>query len=207
MSSSLLDLTLYLVVGGMEEQELFAKVKAALEGGVTLIQLREKNLPAREIVRLGRRLKEFLKGRVPLIVNDRVDIAHAIEAEGVHLGQSDLSVAEARAILGSKAYVGLSVERLEEVEQARDLPVDYLAASPVFATQSKVDCAPPWGLEGLRALCAKSPHPIVAIGGIDPSNAAEVFAAGASGIAVISAICNAPCPQSAARLLRGLCKK
>ncbi len=121
---------------------------------------------------------------IPLIINDRVDVAHAINADGVHLGQSDLKVSEARAILGQKVIIGLSVETIEEVMVAADEDVDYLAASPVFLTKTKSDYERPWGLHGLQHLCSISRHPIVAIGGIDETKVEKVLECGVEGVAV-----------------------
>jgi len=127
-------------------------------------------------------------------------VAHAVGADGVHLGQSDLSVAEARAILGSEAIIGLSVEKLEQVT---DCDVDYLAASPVLQNQTKTDCAQPWGFEGLKQLCKIATVPVLAIGGVTEQNAKEMMNCGASGLAIVSAIFDAPCPKSAAeRILK-----
>lgn len=170
-----------------------------------MVQLRSKSSPPEEIARAACQLLPFLKRRgVPLLINDQVEVAHAVKADGVHLGQSDQSPAKARALLGKKAIIGLSVENLEQAAHAAHEPVDYLAASPLFATKSKSDCAPPWGIDGLRKLVATSPHPIVAIGGIQAEQVEELLACGAQGVAIVSAIANAPCPKRAARKLANL---
>jgi thiamine-phosphate pyrophosphorylase len=192
------DLSLYLVTQ-CDTSNVFSAVKAAVEGGVRIVQLREKEKTTRQIIEIGKKLQKLLKPyRVPLIINDRVDIAKVIQADGVHLGQSDLSVAEARSILGPNALIGLSVETTEQVLEAQNFEVDYLAASPVFSTTTKTDHASPWGLENLKLICNESPHPIVAIGGINESNAREVLDCGVTGLCLISAIFNAPCPNTAA---------
>jgi len=199
------DPSLYLVVGrsftcGRELPELVAE---AVAGGVTMVQLREKEADLREFVALAEVLKQtLLPTGVPLIINDSVEVAQRVGADGVHLGQSDLPAGEARRILGSSAYIGLSVETKEQALRAETLEVDCLGVSPVFASSSKTDTGTPWGLDGLSWLRAHSRHVLVGIGGITPDNAGSVLRAGAHGVAVISAICSAPSPGSAAKSLR-----
>jgi thiamine-phosphate pyrophosphorylase len=130
-----------------------------------------------------------------------VDVALAVGAGGVHLGQTDAPVAAARQLLGQDAVIGLSVESMEQVVAAEELDVDYLGVSPVFATRTKPEAAAPWGLEGLKRVRAVSRHRLVGIGAITSSNAAEVIRSGAHGVAVVSAICSAGDPQTAARQL------
>jgi thiamine-phosphate pyrophosphorylase len=178
-------------------------VQAALEGGVTLVQLREKTLDRAAFVSEARALKAICHARgAPLIVNDDVDVAYEAGADGVHVGQSDASVAEARDKLGADAIVGLSIENLEQARAAAEMDVDYIAASPVFATPTKLDTAPPLGLEGVRAIRQVCEKPLVAIGGINISNARDVLAAGADGLAVVSAIMAAADPRQAASEFR-----
>ena len=140
---------------------------------------------------------------MPLIVNDRVDVALAAGADGVHVGQSDMDGRDVRRLLGPDAIVGLSVETMEQAAEAAALDVDYLGVSPIFSTPTKTDTVSEWGLSGLAALRRASKHVLVAIGGIHASNAAQVVEAGADGIAVVSAICAAPDPEVGARALRG----
>jgi thiamine-phosphate pyrophosphorylase len=195
-----IDLSLYLVTqrSSLELEDFYNIIRSAVEGGITTVQLREKETSAREMISIGKRLLLLLKPfGIPLIINDRVDVAHAISADGVHLGQSDLSVAEARAILGKKAIIGLSVESLEQAKAAIEEDVDYLAASPIFHTKTKTNCAEPWELKGLRQLCSASKFPIIAIGGINESNVKQIIECGAVGVAVVSAIFDAPCPKAA----------
>lgn len=174
-------------------------VDEAVSGGVTMVQLREKECCSREFVELASAVHSVtLRRGVPLIINDRVDVAQAVGAEGVHLGQSDMPCSIARSLLGPDAIIGLSVENLDDVSAARALDVDYLGVSPVFSTATKTDTAAPFGLDGLRQAVALSPFPCVAIGGINASNAAQVMACGAAGIAVVSAVMGAPDPRSAA---------
>jgi thiamine-phosphate pyrophosphorylase len=177
-------------------------VAEAVAGGVACVQLREKDLSIRRFLDLAQRLKGLLApAGVPLIVNDRLDVALAGGADGVHLGQEDMPCGLVRSILGPKAIVGLSVETWEDVERAQDLDVDYLGVSPVFQTPTKTDTKAPWGLEGLRRIRAFSRHPLVAIGGLNAGNAQDAVRAGAEGIAVVSAICASPAPREAAREL------
>lgn len=200
-------LRLYLVTdqASLRGRTLTDVVLAAVQGGVTCVQLREKNLDSRDFYSQAMTLMDLLRPwKVPLVINDRLDIALACGAQGVHLGQSDLPVHRARALLPESVFLGWSVETLAQVQQSADLPVDYLGVSPVFATPTKTDTATPWGLEGLRGLRAHTPLPLVAIGGIHPHNAAEVMAAGADSLAVVSAICSADDPRASAQTLRSL---
>lgn len=195
------DLSLYLVTrrDSLGIEEFLTIIRASVNGGVTAVQLREKDASAREIINLGKRLLLLLKPLgIPLIINDRVDIAHILGADGVHLGQSDLSVAEARKILDKKAIVGLSVESLKQARTALEEDVDYLAASPLFCTKTKTDCGEPWGLHGLKQLCTTSKYPVIAIGGINETNVKEVMDCGAAGVALASAIFDSSCPRTVA---------
>jgi thiamine-phosphate pyrophosphorylase len=181
-----------------------AVVAAAVRGGATCVQLREKQLDTRPFVERARALKALLAPLgVPLIINDRLDVALAAGADGVHVGQSDLPPEDVRRLM-PHALIGLSVENPEQVRAAADMPVDYLGVSPVFSTPSKQDTAPALGLEGLRAMRALTDLPLIAIGGIDLNNAAQVLAAGADGLAVVRALCAAPDPVAAAQALRQL---
>lgn len=202
-----LDLTLYLVIGPVHSpgRPVPEVVAAAVRGGVTCVQLRDPNLPDEEFVTLGREVASVLEGTgVPLLVNDRVHLVGAIGADGVHVGQSDTSVGEARAALGDTAYVGLSAQTLVHVDEARSSGAtpDYLGVGPVWPTGSKPNAAPPGGIERLRTISAASPWPCVAIGGITTERAATLRDSGVHGIAVVSAICDADDPATAARELR-----
>ena len=178
-------------------------VSQAVEGGAQYVQLREKNVSTRFFIDEAHRLQALLQHlRVPLIINDRVDVALAVDAGGVHLGQDDMPAALARRLMGPKAIIGLSVECWGDVEAAQDLDVDYLGVSPVFPTPTKTDTKGAWGLEGLARIRAYSRHSLVAIGGLNETNAADAIEAGADAIAVVSAICAAPDPRRAARKLR-----
>jgi thiamine-phosphate pyrophosphorylase len=172
----------------------------AVQGGAASVQLREKELGTRaflgEAIRLQALLEPF---KVPLIINDRVDVALAAQAAGVHVGQGDMPPALVRRLLGPGAIIGLSVETWEDVERAEDEPVDYLGVSPVFATPTKTDTRGAWGLDGLARIRAFSRHPLVAIGGINLETIAGIRKAGAEGAAVVSAICAAADPAKACR--------
>ena len=178
-------------------------VREAVAGGVTMVQLREKDAATGEFIELGRRLKAVLKPLgIPLIINDRVDVALAVDADGVHIGQSDMSYADARRLLGPDKIIGLSVENFKDLEVANGLDVDYIGISPVYGTPTKTDTAEPFGLDGLRKAVQMSVHPTVAIGGMNASTIRDVMAAGADGVAVVSAICSAPSPHTAAEELK-----
>lgn len=174
-------------------------VRAAVAGGVSIVQIREKSLSSRAFLEAAQALRYLLDelGR-PLIVNDRLDIALACGAAGVHLGQEDLPCAEARRIAGSELLIGVSVSTAAEAVAAERDGADYLGVSPVFPTPTKTDTPPAVGLDGLRDIRAATSLPLVAIGGIHPTNAAEVIRAGADGVAVVSAIMAAPNPYLAA---------
>lgn len=198
---------LYLVVGGLDEPRLLQIVQQALRGGITCLQLREKSISTREFVARATRLRDLLRGhRVPLIINDRLDVALACGADGVHLGQDDLGVAVVRRYMPG-AIVGLSVGSLHELDAGVAQDVDYLSPSPLFATRSKPDAGDPLGLDGLRAMRARCSVPLVAIGGIDLGNAESVFAAGADGIAVVSAIVGAADPAAASAALAAIARR
>jgi thiamine-phosphate pyrophosphorylase len=206
-----LDLSLYLVtdVDACGARGVAETVRAAVAGGVTAVQLRDHRATARELVNTATQLQEILAGtNVCFIVNDRLDVALAVGADGVHLGQSDLPVAAARDIAGPTLIIGWSVTTPAEAKVAAALAsgtVDYLGVGPVFATPTKNDAASPMGVDGLRAACAASPFPCVAIGGITAETVPSVMAAGACGIAVVAAICAARDPRAAAAELRRRC--
>ena len=174
----------------------------------TLVQLRDKHGSTRLMIEEARALRAALTpANVPLLVNDRVDVALAAQADGVHVGQDDMTAADARRLLGAKAIIGLSLKTIAQADAAALAHLDYVAIGGVFATQSKDNRDPPVGLDGFRAIFGavrrRAPQmPVVAIAGIDHSNAADVIAAGADGVAVISALSLAPDPAQAARDLR-----
>jgi thiamine-phosphate pyrophosphorylase len=206
------DLRLYALVdperaGGRDLAELAWQLA---HGGATLVQLRDKHGSTQAMVETARSIREKLAPLgVPFLVNDRADVAFAAGADGVHLGQDDMTVEDARRLLGPHAVIGLSIKTLEQAARAPVEHLDYVCIGGVFATSSKDNPDPPIGLAGLRAIFAKmrarDPDlPIGAIAGIDASNAASVIAAGADGVAVISALSLAADPQAAARDLRAI---
>jgi len=177
-------------------------VEEAVKGGATVVQLRAKNISTREFLDIGMKIHSFLKKkRVPLIINDRIDIALALDADGVHLGQKDMPLQIARKILGKEKIIGISVNNIEEAVEAENNGADYLGVGPVFPTTTKPDIRTPLGIEGLRKIREKIKIPIIAIGGINKSNVHEVYSTGVDGIAVISAIIFASDPCKAAREL------
>ena len=183
--------------GGRPLEEIIIQ---ALKGGISFVQLREKEISTRSFVEEAGRIKQLLEPyKVPLIINDRVDVAVACGAEGVHIGQEDMPYEIVRKIMGKKAIIGLSVETWEDVVASQKLDVSYIGVSPIFATPTKTDTKGAWGLEGLARIKAFSRHPLVAIGGINESNVSEIVMAGAECIAVVSAICASPDPEAAAR--------
>jgi thiamine-phosphate pyrophosphorylase len=204
------DLLLYALIdperaGGRDLAEL---AKMVVSGGATMVQLRDKLGVTRATIEAARGIRARI-APVPLVVNDRADIAFAAAADGVHLGQDDLAVEDARRLLGPQAIIGLSIKTLEQALRAPIQHLDYACIGGVFATTSKDNPDPPIGLAGLKsilgALRSRSPDlPIGAIAGIDASNAGATIAAGADGVAVISALSTAADPQRAARELHAI---
>jgi thiamine-phosphate pyrophosphorylase len=203
-----LDLTLYLVLDPLQcggHARSLDVTQAALEGGVTIVQLRAPEWHKRAWLDLALDLLPLTRRHgVPLIINDHVDVALAAGADGVHIGQKDLPPDVARKLLGPRALIGLSVSDERQVDEANRLGamIDYVGVGPVFDTPTKPDAAAACGIDGLAALCARSLHPTVAIGGIQLHNAANIKRAGPDGIAVVSAICKAADPRLAALRLR-----
>ena len=207
-------LKLYLVTDREQSlgRSLEEIVSEAVSGGVTAVQLREKDASTGEFVELALRLKEILKPyNVPLIINDRVDIALAVDADGLHIGQSDMPYEFARKLLGPDKIIGLSVENMDDILEANKLDVDYVGISPVYGTPTKTDTATPFGLVGLHRAVELSAHPTVAIGGMNADTIADVVDTGVDGVAVVSAICSSAAPRSAAKelseIIRNITKK
>jgi thiamine-phosphate pyrophosphorylase len=195
---------LYLVTdrGLCGDRPLEEVVREAIRGGASCVQLREKDLSTRRFVEEALRIRTVTASRkIPLIINDRLDVALAAGADGVHVGQEDMPYETARRLMGPGAIIGLSVETWEDVERAEALDCDYLGVSPVFATPTKRDTKEPWGMAGLSRIRAFSRHPLVAIGGLHADNAGEAVRAGADAVAVVSAVCAAADPFGAARQL------
>ena len=201
------DLSLYLVTDRMlsRERDMAWIVREAVAGGVTMVQLREKECSTAEFVALARELKTALQPLgIPLIINDRIDVALAVDADGVHIGQSDMPYETARALLGKEKIIGLSVDTMEEVVAANALDVDYIGISPVYATPTKTDTLTPFGLEGIEEVMRLSHHRCVAIGGMNRGTIGEVIARGVEGVAVVSAIVAAESPRNASAELAAI---
>lgn len=199
-------LKLYLVTDSLMCQKLglVQTVCQAIEGGVSFVQLRDKKADDDELYQIACELKEAIAGRVPLVINDKVHIAKKAKLDGAHIGQGDLSVTEARQILGPDAWLGLSINTLSQLQHAHNNHLDqlnYFGLGPVFATHTKPDHASPLGLSGLDDLAKASLLPTVAIGGIQLDNARQVYQTHCDGIAVVSAICAADDPKLAAQNL------
>ncbi len=207
MPSALPDYSVYLVSDRrtLPGHTVLSVAQAAIRGGAGAVQLREKAGPLRDVLALGRALLTLTRpAGIPLIVNDRVDVALLLGAEGVHVGQADLPAAEARKLIGPDRILGVSVTNLEETEAALRDGADYLGAGDIFGTRSKDDACPPMGLDLLRRIVRASPVPVVAIGGITAQNTPAVIRTGAAGVAVISAVFGAPHPEAATRALKTL---
>jgi len=207
MQPKKIDYSLYLVTdrGLARGRSTLDIVKAAVSGGVTCVQLREKECPTLEFIEQAIAIKIFLSAEgIPLIINDRLDVAQAINADGVHLGQTDMPLDMARAIVQDSMIIGISAESLEDAVEAEKGGADYLGVSPIYTTPTKTDTAPPLGLEGLRQIRAAVSIPLVGIGGLNRDNAAEAIRNGADGVAVVSAIVAAEDPEAAAGELNQL---
>lgn len=199
------DYSLYVITDtnvsrGRSHREIIA---AAIPGGATMVQYREKNASTRQMVDEAFVLRDLCREHgVPFIVNDRVDVALAVDADGVHVGQDDMPASLARRLVGPEKILGVSVENVEQARAAIDAGANYLGAGAVFATSTKSDAGEPLGLDGFAKIARVSTVPVVGIAGINMSNAASVIRAGAAGIAVVSAVVGAEDVQAAARELR-----
>lgn len=207
------DLSLYLVTDSRlaadAGHDLIEVVRAAVDGGVTAVQVREKSAPAAVFLETVRRIADVVPAHVAVIVNDRVDVFVAARAagarvSGVHVGQSDLPIEAVRAMIGPDAILGLSAATDEQLSAAASSPalVDYVGIGALHETTTKPDAPAALGHEGLARLVARSERPAVAIGGVTRADLPGLRAAGAAGAAVVSAICSAPDPATAARELR-----
>ena len=200
-----IDYSLYLVTdrGLARGRSMVEVVEAAVSGGVTCIQLREKDCSTLEFIEQARTIKNLIGTReIPLIINDRLDVALAVGADGVHLGQNDMPLELAQKIAGPSMLIGISAESVHDAIEAENGGADYLGVSPIYATPTKTDTAPPLGLQGLREIRNRVKIPLVGIGGLNKSNSAEVIRNGADGVAVVSAIVAADDPEIAARNLK-----
>ena len=200
-----IDWSLYLIADTefAAGKDLLPLLREAVLGGVTVVQLRAKDLGTRDFLDLASRINGQLgKSGVPFLINDRMDIALACAADGIHLGQDDMPPDRARKLLGRSKIIGVSVNTLKEAREAERLGADYVGLGPIYATTTKDTDLPVLGLEGIRRIRRKIGIPIIAIGGINANNAADVMKAGAAGIAVVSAILGAPYIRKAAAELK-----
>ncbi|HAS17919.1 MAG TPA: thiamine phosphate synthase [Nitrospiraceae bacterium] len=191
---------LYLIADtGLLQKDLISSVRRSIDGGVKAVQLRGKNLPAREILRIGERLRLLTSEySVKLFINDRIDVAMILGADGVHLGQNGLPVGIVRKILGDSLIIGVSTHSLKEAKDAERGGADFITFGPIFATPSKVVYGPPVGLRRLVNLTGRIKIPVFAIGGINMDRIQDVMKKGANGVAVISAILNSESVYDAA---------
>lgn len=200
------DYTLYLVTDSrfLKHRSLADAVGEAIDAGVTVVQLRDKNAHSRELYETGLQLKSLLAGTgVPLIINDRVDIMQAVDADGVHVGPNDLPLATVRRLAGSEKLVGYSVDTVEDLQYAQNEGADYVGVGPVFATATKTDAGPVLGIEGLSKVVQNALIPCVGIGGIDAENCSKVFSVPeVSGVCAASAIMGADSITEAVRSFR-----
>ncbi len=207
MNERKVDWSVYVITDhrAVGERAILDVVRAAIRGGASVVQLREKTATTREMVELGQALYEVTRqAGIPLIVNDRLDVALAVGAEGVHVGHDDMPVSLARRLIGPNLILGASPETLGEARQMERDGADYLGVGDVYGTPSKSDAGTPIGFHGLTEVIRAVSIPVVAIGGITLENAGAVIQAGAAGVAVISAVVGAPDPEAAARRLREL---
>jgi thiamine-phosphate pyrophosphorylase len=203
------DFRLYVIIDkkSARGRDLVMVAEKAVAGGADVIQLREKDWPAREIVEAGRAIRKAItKDKALFIINDRPDIALAAGADGVHLGQDDIPVADARAIMGKDKIIGLSTHSLEQAVEAQQSGADYIGVGPVFSTPTKPG-SEPVGLELIKNVKNISRLPFVAIGGINAANVGDVIAAGASRVAVVRAVCGADDIREAAKSLKDILLK
>ncbi|KJG10920.1 thiamine phosphate synthase [Photobacterium kishitanii] len=203
---------LYLVTDDQQSITALERVvREAVAGGVTMVQVREKHGDVREFIQRAQAIKTILQQiytatghHIPLIINDRVDVALVVNADGVHLGQTDMPVTLARKLLGNDKLIGLSIETEQQLLDAVSLPIDYIGLSAIFATTTKNNLLTYWGIEGLQHAAAISRFPIVAIGGINHSNLTAIMEAGADGVAIVSAISHAEDPRQATKEIAAL---
>lgn len=204
------DLSLYLVTdetlaAGRPLEQI---VRSAIEGGVTAVQIREKEASTRRFVDRARTIRSITaEAGVRLIVNDRIDVALAVDADGVHVGQNDMPAAAARSLIGVDRILGVTASNAEQAREAARAGADYVGCSAVFTTPTKFDTGAPLGLRGLEGLVSATSLPVVAIGGINPGNVRAVMGTGVVGVAVVSAIVAAEDPRAAARQLREIVRR
>ena len=187
-----------------DDPTFFNILEDSLKGGATIIQLREKSCNTHSFYKRALKSKTLcIAYNVPLIINDRIDIALAVGADGVHIGQTDMPYEIARKLLGDTKIIGLSVSNTQQALDANNLTVDYIGISPIFNTSTKnIDLAPPLGIEGLKIIRTLFSKPILCIGGIQKNNVADIIKNGSNGIAVISAISKAEYPEKETKKLK-----
>ncbi|MDN3628597.1 thiamine phosphate synthase [Vibrio lentus] len=197
---------LYLVTDDQQDLEtLKFVVEQAIAGGVTMVQVREKHGDVRAFIERAQAVKSILAGsNVPLIINDRVDVALAVDADGLHLGQSDMPAELARQLIGPDKILGLSIETEQQLQEADSLPIDYIGLSALFVTPTKTNLKKHWGYDGIKMALETTKLPIVGIGGINESNIPQLVESGIHGLALVSAICHAEDPKQATRDLLSL---
>lgn len=207
---NIIDYSLYLVTDQKLclGRELIEVVMEAVAGGVSIVQIREKDSDTRDFFQLAMAMKKQLENTsVPLIINDRVDVAIAVDADGVHVGQTDLPCAVVREMLGPEKILGVSINTFEQIDEAHKLNIDYLSLSPVFPTPTKPDTTPAFGIEGLKKARQMTSRALMTIGGIDKTNLKDIVDTRMDGVAVVSAICSAPSPRMAARELADIIRQ
>lgn len=178
-------------------------VEEAVMGGVTMVQLREKNCTTREFYDIAVRLKKLLeKHNIPFIISDRIDIAIAVDADGVHIDQNEIPYPVARKLFGKDKIIGLTVENLQQVEEANLFDVDYIAVAPVFYTNSIIDAKSAFGIKGLTKAVSMSKHPVLAAGGINKYNLGDIVKTGVAGVGVATAVVTSKDPQTSAKELK-----
>lgn len=205
MTSSFYTLMLLTNQQDIPLKDYLAFITACATAGVTSVQLREKRKTRQERLLFGQHLKACLDPlHIPLLINDDIDLAVALDASGVHLGQTDGDPRHAREVLGPHKYIGLSIDNESQLLQANPLPIDYVGIGAIFPTANKSNITTLWGLSGLEHIAPKSHHPIVAIGGITAHHIPQVMSSGASGIAVIGALHDTKHPKQTTQHLRQL---
>lgn len=201
------DWSLYLVTDRDQSRSrsLIEICEAAIRGGVSVVQLREKNADSRTFFEQGLAIRDILrKNQIPFLINDRIDMALALDADGVHLGQSDMPLHIARKIIGFDKIIGWSIDKPQQILSDEALLADYLAIGPIFFTSTKSDASQPLGLEGMKLARTMTNKPLVAIGGISETNVGQVISSGADCVAVVSAIVGADDVELATRRLASI---
>jgi thiamine-phosphate pyrophosphorylase len=206
----MIDYSLYLVTD--EKIQNFYQLKdmliQAIRGGITIVQLREKKLSTNEYINKAKQIKKILdKKNIPLIINDRIDVALAVDASGVHIGQHDMPYRIARKILGKNKIIGLSISTISQMQKAKNLDVNYFGVGHLFTTPTKKNDHPPLGIAGFKKIRTMTQKKLIAIGGINKTNTKNVIAAGANGIAVVSAICSSSNVKKTTQELKNIVTK